>query len=335
MGTVAGVLLLFSLGACRGEHREILVVYSPHGPEMLGDYEKAFEEKYPGVDVQMLDMGTQTLFSRIQAERRRPVADVWWGGTSSIFAMAQKQGLLASYTPSWAGAVPPALKGENDTWYPTYQTPLAILYNRNGYAPEELPKTWDQLLDDKWKGRIVIRRPLESGTMRVFLCAMIARAADVDEGIAWLKRLHAATAAYPESPYVLFDHLRKNPDRITVWLLSDILLQRDRNGYPFAYVVPQDTPVLVDGIAIVNNAPHREWAERFYEFVTSTQAAEHQAHAYAKIPIRSDVPRDALPEELRPFLGLTPPPYMNRLADVEAAWCERWEREVFAGSPRP
>src|SRR5690606_30512161 len=105
----------------RGGPREVVVVYSPHGKEMLGDYEKLFEAKYPEVDVQWLDLPTQTVYTRISQEKANPAADVWWGGTSTVFSKAAEEGLLAAYTPSWTEAVPAERKDAENSWYGTYR----------------------------------------------------------------------------------------------------------------------------------------------------------------------------------------------------------------------
>jgi len=232
-------ITVFVLAACSADKRDILVVYSPHGADVLKEYEKQFETAYPNVDVQALDMGSKEVYSRISAERQRPACDVWWGAPSTMFSQAAKEGLLQAYTPAWADAVDDDCKDADSLWYATYRSPLAIVFNDLSVKAEDLPDTWDGLLDEKWKGRLCLRKPQPSGTMRTFISAMIARAETEDAGIAWLKRLHESTAAYPESPTLLYDHLKKNPERITVWLLPDAVMQRELHGYPFGYVLPR------------------------------------------------------------------------------------------------
>lgn len=159
---------------------------------------------------------------------------------------------------------------------------------------------------------------------------MVLRAPNEDEGLAWLRRLHQATESYLESPQLLYDHVKLNDELISVWLMPDVALQRERNGYPFDCVVPPDTPVLTEGIAIINGAPHLDWAEKFYEFVTSPESLAHQAAAYAKIPARNDLDADTLPDwiakiEIRPMnIDWT------LFAEKEKAWCARWEHEVYS-----
>lgn len=321
------VLLLVFFPGCGA--REVVVVYSPHGADVLGDYEKLFEAAYPGVDMQWLDMGAQEVYVRVSAERTRPAGDVWWGAPSTFFIQAAQEGLLDPYRPSWAEAIDPAHKDAEDRWYATYLSPLAIMFNTRALTRETVPQTWDALLKEPWKGRITLRKPQPSGTMRIFIAAMIARAPDENAGIAWLKRLHAATESYPENPTLLYDHMKKKEELISVWIQPDIVMQRERNGYPFDYHLPPDTPVLAEGIAIIKNAPHPEWAKKFYDYVTTPEALAHQANAYAKMPARNDLDPATLPSwmtrERVQAMNLDP----SLLAAKTKAWCDRWEKEVY------
>ena len=321
-------LSLLPLAGCSS--KEVVVIYSPHGAEMLREYEARFESAHPEVDMQWLDIGSQEVYSRLSAERGRPAADVWWGAPSTLFVQAAQEGLLERYKPTWSTHVAAEFHDPQDLWYATYRSPLAIMFNDRALKADQVPQTWDDLLKPEWKGRITLRQPLPSGTMRTFLCAMIARAPSEDAGIEWLKQLHAQTASYPESPNLLFDHLKKNEDRITVWLMPDAVMQKNLNGFPFGYHIPPDTPVLTDAIALVKNAPHPEWAKKFYEFVTTEAALVQQAEAYAKLPARTDIPQEKLPPDLMAQRIQPMTLDWGLMAEKEKEWCARWEQEVYA-----
>ena len=82
------VLLLLAVTACTRDHRTPLVVYSPHGRDLLTLLSTRFEEQHPGVVVHWLDMGSQEVYDRLRSERANPQADVWFGGPTTIFAPA-------------------------------------------------------------------------------------------------------------------------------------------------------------------------------------------------------------------------------------------------------
>ena len=318
--------LMLSLAACSS--REVVVVYSPHGPDVGKDYERLFEEAYPNIDLQWLDMGSQDVYNRISAEKSRPACDVWWGGPSTMFMNAADEGLLMPYTPSWDESVSNSFKDPEGFWYGTYQTPLSIFFNNRAYTKDEVPQSWDDLLDPKWKDKITIRMPLPSGTMRTFIGATILREGGPDEGLAWLKKLHESTKTYMETPQLMFDHIKRNEELISVWIAPDAILQRERNGYPFDFHVPAQAPVLTEGIGVVAGAPHPENAKLFYEFVTTQEALIHQANAYAKIPTRNDLDRSKLPEWMAEDIDAMDIDW-DVFAANEQAWCDRWKTEVY------
>ena len=56
---------LIYIAGCSDNNKKKLVVYSPHGKEMLSEFEKQFEAAHPNIDVQWLDMGSQEVFDRV------------------------------------------------------------------------------------------------------------------------------------------------------------------------------------------------------------------------------------------------------------------------------
>src|SRR3954470_15476087 len=123
------VLLLAFLAASCGDGRKPLVVYSPHGRDLLTLMEKSFEAKHPDVDVRWLDMGSQEVYDRVRSEAANPQGDVWFGGPQEVFAHGAADGLLAPYRPRWADALPAAGRQPQDLYFPVYRTAPVLVYN--------------------------------------------------------------------------------------------------------------------------------------------------------------------------------------------------------------
>lgn len=323
------IVLIVTLAGCAADDRTQIVIYSPHGKEMLGAYEERFEAEYPEVDVEWMDMGGQDAYDRIRTERANPQASIWWGGASMAFDQAAREGLLEPYRPTWADAVTPGSFGEEDMWYGTYLTPEVITYNTRSLAGEALPQDWDELLEERWKDRILIRYPLASSTMRTIWGAMIMRQPSVEEGYAWLARLDQNVKTYTADPTQLYLRLAREEGDITLWNMPDTYIQAHTVGYPFDYVIPSSgTPLLTDGIAIVKGGPHPEVARRFYEFVTSDSALIDQAHTFYRIPVRTDLDPAALPNwitrvEIHPM-----DVDWDRLSEEGPAWMQFWDENI-------
>lgn len=323
------LIAVVAIAGCSSDDRERLVVYSPHGKELLEAYELAFEAEHPEVDVVWLDMGAQDAYDRIRTEAANPQASLWWGAPQTLYARAAEEGLLQPYTPTWADSVGTDARDAQDRWFGTYLTPEVIAFNSEALDSTAVPADWDDLLDPQWAERIVIRSPLASGTMRTIYGAMILRQPTVEEGYAWLARLDINTKAYTADPTQLYLKLARGEGDVTLWNMPDIALQRDENGYPFGYHLPvSGTPVLVDAIAVVANSPNPERAQQFYEFVTTVDALIDQAHQFHRIPARTDVPADSLPGWMA-ALDLQPMPLDWDLLSTEGPdWMQYWDENI-------
>jgi len=277
--------------------------------------------------------GSQDAYDRIRTERANPQADLWWGAPLTTFARAEAESLLEHYIPSWDNAVPAEMKSAHGFWYGTFSTPEVIMYNNRLVSEAEAPKDWDDLLDARWKDKIIIRYPLASGTMRIIFSALIQREAQrtgsIDAGFAWLRRLDANTKTYAAEPTQLYLKIAREEGVVTLWNLPDVLIQKHINGYPFGYVIPKSgTPLITDCIAIVRGTKNRRLAEQFYEFVTSEDAMVKQATEFFRIPTRRDIPHERLPEWMR---SLTITPMQVNWEELEAnekLWMKRWDEEV-------
>ena len=328
--------LLLLLCGCSGSadvEKVTLIVYSPHGKELLTEFEKRFEAQQPNIDVRWLDMGSQDALDRVRSERANPQADIWWGAPSTMFSQAEKEGLLEAFKPSWADKVDAEARSGQDFWYGTFQTPEVIAYNTEAVKAEDAPKEWDDLLDPKWKGKIVIRDPLPSGGMRAIFSAMIMKEMGPDgnpePGYEWLKKLSANTKEYVINQALLIQKLVRQEEVITVWNMPDIELQKVQYKYPLEWIVPRSgTPVITDAMAIIKGTRNRSEAEAFYEFVNSPESLSFSAHQFYRIPARTDIPREQLPEWMR---NLDIPRMQLDRSVIEAReqeWMEHWDSYI-------
>jgi iron(III) transport system substrate-binding protein len=294
------------------EREGVLTVYSPHGRDQLEIFKQAFEAENPGAELQWVDMGSQEVLDRIRSERANPQADVWYGGTEELFRRAASEDLLEPYRPSWAESVLPEARGSDDLYYGVYLTPAVIAFNSDAVSRDEAPHDWDDILDPRWKGRVLIRDPLPSGTMRLVFEMIMYRGLETTgeeaAGYEWLRRLDAQTKEYVLNPAILYQKLARQEGLVTLWNLPDVL-RVQAQGFPLDYTLPTSgTPVSVDAIAVVKGARNRELAGAFIEFVGSVEGQLLAVRRAYRNPTRTDLPVDSVPEwlnrvneELRPM----------------------------------
>ena len=326
-------LALLAVG-CGGDSRKPLVVYSPHGRDLLTLMEKSFEAKHPDVDVRWLDMGSQEVYDRVRSEAANPQADVWYGGPQQIFVRGAADSLLAPYRPQWADAIPETSRGAGDLYFASYRTAPVLVYNTQAVKREEAPGDWDDLLDPRWKGKILIRDPLASGTMRTLYGMILARSVqetgNPERGWDWLRRFDAQTKEYVQNPVLMMEKLKRQEGTITVWELTDMLWQAKRGaplGYKFA---KSGAPVIDDSIGLVKGAPHPEQARAFIDFVGSVEGQELAARDAFRLPARTDLPPERLPQWARDVLQEFKPADVdwNLITQHGQEWMATWDRTV-------
>lgn len=335
---VALAALLLAACAPAEDGGQVLTVYSPHGEAMLDRFAEAFEARNPGVDVQALDLGSQEVLDRVRSERANPQADVWFGAPSALFATAADEGLLEPFRPSWGAAV-----GEHadpqSRYHGVYLTPEVIAFNSAVVDSASAPTDWDDVLDPKWRGKVIIRDPIASGTMRtifgMFVQRSIRETGDSTAGFEWLRRLHGQTKEYVANPTLLYTKLARQEGIVTLWDMPDIEDLKASGDYPIDYRFPTSgTPVVIDGIAIVAGAPNAELARGFVEFIGSEEGMLLAAREFFRLPARSDIPSDSLPPVLQRAQReiRTEPMDWRMLQERGADWMRYWDENVRSGS---
>ena len=313
-------------------HTNKLLIYTPHGQDMLRDFVAQYKTQHPEVTVEVIDMGSREILERVRAERNRPQADLWWGAAHTTFQTAAEENLLTPYRPTWASSVSESSRDASDNWYGTYQTPEVIVYNSDAVKAEEAPKDWDDVLDLKWRDKILIRNPNPSDSMRAIFGAMIWRfykdTGSPDKGYDWLRRLDANVHEYTADGTLLMQKLVRREGLVTLWNLPDVWIYKEQKGFPIGYNFPASgTPVITDGIAIVRGAQHEAEAKRFYEFVTTSEALVLAAKKYYRVPVRTDVDRSQLPAWMNENVNAMPLDW-NVLRKQSGEWLRYWDTEI-------
>ncbi|MGV9370263.1 extracellular solute-binding protein [Micromonospora tulbaghiae] len=317
-------------GSSGSASAEKVVIYSARDKSVTDYVVEQFTTKNPEYKgkVEVLNMGAQEVLERVRAEKANPQASVWWGGTQQGLAAGASEGLLESWQPSFASKIDARYKDAEGRWLGEILLPEVIMYNNKALTPETAPKDWDDLVDPKWKDKIIIRDVAASGTMRSIYASMIQRftadGSNPQPGYDWLRKLDANTVEYAANPSDLYLKMSREQGVVSAWNLQDILLQANEK-MPFGYVMPASgAPVLVDGVAAVKGG-NSEGAKKFLEFLFDDALRASLAKDYFQIPAVDIAEK---PEWLTK-LDLKP---MDVDWDVigknETAWITHWNAQI-------
>jgi len=158
--------ILFGTAGCKEElpysSGEVVRVYVAHNEKQYIAAMKEFQER-TGIEVQVWSAGTGDCLERIASESDHPKCDVMWGGT--IESLKAYEQYFQPYVSIEDVHILDQFKDPNDLWIGESQQPAVIMYNRRLVADSEAPKTWEDLLDPKWRGQIASAELSGVGTL--------------------------------------------------------------------------------------------------------------------------------------------------------------------------
>lgn len=305
-----------------------VTIYSPRPSAITDELIPMFEEE-TGYTVQLVTLGAAEVADRIRAEKDNVQADVWWGGTPSLFTPAAAEDLIEPWGDPVLDLVEDEFQFDDDKWVAEMRQLQLIAYNTEMLSADEAPQDWDDLVDPKWRDQILIRDVAASGTMRGIYAAMIAakyeETGSAEAGYEWLRQLDANTKAYVANPEDLYLRLERQEAPLTLWNHQDILAQAEQ-GAAFGIIEPESgSPINMDGVAKVAGAPNPEGAEAFAEFLFSAETQDWLVNNAFQIPT-VDIENE--PEWLAE-LELNEFEYDRDLAaEHETEWIDYWSENI-------
>ena len=147
-----------------------ITVYTALEDEQVSDYLAKFNETYPDITVNVVRESTGIITAKLIAEKDNPQADLVWGTAASSMMVLDDMGALEPYEPEGCDRILPQFKSDKEvpTWVGIDAWETAFVVNTEelkklGMEPEEI-KSYEDLLDPRLKGQIVMSNPNSSGT---------------------------------------------------------------------------------------------------------------------------------------------------------------------------
>jgi len=245
--------------------------------ERLG---KMFEAKYSGIAVRVERSGAERIFQRIAQEQGSGInaVDVANSTDPSHYLDWKKNGWVAPYLPEDVVKYFPADQFDPDGMYATSCAwTEAIGYNINLVKPEDAPKSYADLLDPKWQGKIVKGHPGYSGAI---LTATFVLARELGwpylEKLAQQKVMQVQSAADPPKKVLLGERaLMADGNDYNLVLLKD-------QGKPVEVVYPTEgSPLIIVPSGVFQSAPNPNAARLFQSFFFSAETQQMLVDDYA------------------------------------------------------
>lgn len=302
-------------GCGKSEDAPVVTLYTsvdePFAREVIGVF-----EKQSGIRVALktdTEAGKTTgLVRRIEAERNRPQADVFWSSELFNTIKMGQQGMLAEYRPPAEG-IPKRYKDPAGRWIAFGLRARVLAFNTAKVKREEVPARWRDMADRRWAGRLGVADP-RFGTTRGHFAAFLAAWGEP----AYVEFLDALAGTLGDK---LLDgnataaRLVGSGELLICATDTDDVYARQNLKEPIDLIYPDmgdgGTLLIPNSVGMIANAPHADNARKLIDFLASEQTERMLALSDSRnIPVR---------ESLRRELNLDLPPETKLSFDRIAA----------------
>lgn len=276
----------------------VVNVYTHRHYESDQEIFNLFEEK-TGIQVKVINASADELIQKMKMEGDHSPADVLITVDAGRLSRAKEQGLLQSIDSEvLENNIPPYLQDEDNQWFGITKRARIIAYAKDRVQPEEL-STYEDLIDSKWKGKILVRS--SSNIYNQSLLASIIANDGPEYATEWSKGIVNNLARTPKgsdrdqvkavvagegdlaivnSYYI--GRMLHSPDSEEVETAKQI-------GLYFPNQNDRGTHINVSGAGVAKHAPNKENAIKFIEFLISEDAQNIFTNSNFEYPVLKGV----------------------------------------------
>lgn len=300
-----------------------ITLYTSEPQNKIDELIAEFNKQNPDVKVNVFRAATGDLKTRIETERTsgKVGADVVIAADVPTFEGFKKNNLLAKYTPADASALMKTAVDADGYYVGTRIIPTVIMYNKDKVT--EAPKSWADIADPKYNGKITMPNPDVSGAAAYNAAVWLQ---DAKTGEAWLKKLAANKPLIAESNGPVSQAVASGTQPVGIvvdYLVRDLAAK----GSPVAAVYPTEgAPYISQPGGIFADAKNPAGAKAFMDFVVSKKGQE-VAVKQNYLPVRDDAGAPAGAPKLSEitFMEVDPVAIAARQKDAVAKF-----KEIFA-----
>jgi iron(III) transport system substrate-binding protein len=253
--------------------------------EKLG---KAFEAAYPGIEIQIERSGSERLFQRIAQEFSSNIhaCDVINSSDAAHFIPWKKSGWLMPFVSEDVAQYFPESYRDPDGMFATSRLWLSsIAYNTNLVKPEDAPKSFADLLDPKWAGKLVKGHPAYSGTIMTATYQLVRELGwDYLEKLSKQRVMQVQSSTDPPKKLSLGERaVMADGNEYGIVLLKEA-------GQPVEPVYPTEgTPTVSGPTGIFAAAPHPNAAKLFQAWLHTRQTQQFFIDFTAQYSVHAQV----------------------------------------------
>ena len=222
-------------------------------------------QKETGIKVEMFRSGGSAILRRFQQEidAGRVAVDVLTHSEPPAAKSLGKKGLFVAFKPKNFDKLPDAAKDPNGLWVGQRLNMMTHYLRSDKVGAADEPKTWDDLLDAKYKGKLAMTDPSYT-SLQVSVVGTLAKA----RGWGFYEKLRANDVMIVQGNQQVADALKRGERLIAVGALNSYAADLKKAGHPIKTLYPSDGVFVIPSpTSVVKGSPNPNAAKLFAEFM--------------------------------------------------------------------
>lgn len=256
-----------------------LVVYASATAPQLQMYFATFNKKYPFIKTEYFRTGKQKLVSKILFEEKakQRIADVVHTSVIETHIL-KKRGALSKYVPLEAASLPAQYKDPEGFWTSVYASGTLLGYNARQVKRAEVPKSYDELLNLRWKNAIAI----DANKIEWF--AMLLKL----KGRPFMEKLAALNPTLRDGNTLVLQLLAAGEFPIAAGVYEYSIEDLKSKGAPVDWLGLEPVITYTVAASLPSQPNNPNSAKLFIEWLVSKEGQE-VINQYGRVPIRDDI----------------------------------------------
>jgi len=228
-------------------------------PAILGPFEKKY-----GIKVNVWRAGTDKVLQRTVAESnaKKYEVDAIHFGSPEMEALSREKILQPVASPVQKDLMPGSVPAHRE-WAATILSVWVQAYNTNAVKKSDLPKTYQDLLDPKWKGKLGIEAKNDD-----WFATVVHQLGGEEKGLAFFRELVAKNGISPRHGHTLLNNMVVSGEvPLALTLYNYMPEQAKKKGAPIDWFAIEPAVARSNAIGIAKRAPHPNAALLFYEYL--------------------------------------------------------------------
>ena len=290
-----------------------VMIYTSMYRQVIDAVKPVLRQALPEVEVEWLQGGSEKLGTRLDAELAAgaPQADIVMTSDPLWYERLNREGYFLPYASIGALAMPREFVDPEGAFATTRISTMVIAYNERLVSPDQAPRSFETLFEDRWRGKVTMPDPLGSGTTFTTLCFLTNH-----YGLGIIDKMKAAQTVSSGGNTSTFTRIESGEHHVGFVLLENILKGRSRSDPVVNFVLPSEGAILIPGpISILKESANPKAAKAVYDVLLSREAQEKVVAGWMHSPLEKiPAPRGA--------------PSLSELTSTKYQWTEAFIQDA-------